>query len=136
MSEQVRLLASRWFEEVWNQRRRDVIRELFAPEAIAHLEGRDVKGPEEFERVRDEMIEAMPDLRIIVEEIVVEGDNAVVRWVCQATHRGSDLVADGGRVVQFGGLTWMKFRNGQIVEGWDRWNQAGLYFRPDIAEST
>ena len=136
MSEELRQLASRWFEEVWNQRRREVIRELFAAEGLAHLEGREVKGPEEFERVRDEMIDAMPDLQIIVEEIAVEGDNAIVRWLCQATHRGSDLIPDGGRAVQFSGLTWLKFRNGQIVEGWDRWNQAGLYFRPEIAAST
>jgi steroid delta-isomerase-like uncharacterized protein len=135
MSEELRKLATRWFEGVWNERRPELIHELMAPECVAHLEGRKVMGPGEFEQVYHGMLEALPDMRVTVEDVVAERDNAVVRWVCHATHMGGDLLADGGRPVVFSGITWFQFRDGKIVEGWDRWNQAGLFFRPENSET-
>lgn len=131
MSDQIRALATRWFEEVWNQRRPEMIAEFMAPDCVAHLEGREVTGPQEFLGIYQGMLEALPDMRVIVEEVVADRENGVVRWTCQATHQGGDLIPGGGRPVMFSGITWFKFREGKIVEGWDRWNQAGLYFRPE-----
>jgi steroid delta-isomerase-like uncharacterized protein len=132
MSDPLRTLALRWFEEVWNQRRPEVIHEMMALDCQAHLEGRELTGPAEFEQVYHEMLAAFPDMYVTVEEVVVERDNAVARWRCQATHQGGDLIPGGGRPVVYSGITWFKFREGKIVEGWDRWNQAGLYFRPEM----
>lgn len=131
MSDQLRILATRWFEGLWKQRQSEVIHELMAPECVAHLEGREVTGPNEFEQVYHGMLEALPDMEVAIEEIVTEGDNAVVRWVCHATHHGGDPFSGEGRPVVFSGITWFRFRNGKIVEGWDRWNQAGLFFRSE-----
>lgn len=131
MSDQPRVLAARWFEEVWNQRRPEMIAELMAPDCVAHLEGHEVKGPGEFVQIYNDMLEALPDMRVTIEDIVAEADNAVVRWVCHASHRGGDFVGEAGRPVMFSGITWFRFRDQKIIEGWDRWNQAGLYFRPE-----
>ena len=50
MSEANKALAKRWFEEVWNEGRRETIRELLAPEAVIQ-EGNDASvGPEGFTR--------------------------------------------------------------------------------------
>ena len=131
MSDELRTLATRWFDDVWNQRRLEVVHEIMAPECVAHMEGRELAGPQEFQRACQEMLEALPDMRVTVEEVAVEGENAVVRWVCHATYQGGEFLSEGGRPVVFSGITWLKFQNGKIVEGWDRWNQAGLFFRPE-----
>jgi steroid delta-isomerase-like uncharacterized protein len=127
MTHDVRALAARWFDEVWNQRREAVVDEMMAPEAVGHMEGAEVRGRAEFKAVRDALLGAFPDLRIVVEGVVADGDDAVVRWRVTATHTGAELGFPAShRPAAFRGLTWLRFRDGKIVEGWDAWNQGAL----------
>jgi steroid delta-isomerase-like uncharacterized protein len=120
-------LATRWFEEVWNQRSDDTVRELLHGEGIGHLEGMDIQGAEEFLSARGALIGAFPDLRVTVDGTVSEGDDVVVRWSARGTHAGDGLgFPASSRPASFRGMTWLRFSNGQIVEGWDRWNVGQL----------
>jgi len=122
-----RELALRWFEEIWNQRRPEVIPELLHPDARGHMEGQEVHGQEEFRLVVDEILGALPDLHITVEDILADDRAAVVRWQFQATHTGHGLgLAPTNRRVICSGMTWFEFRDGKVIEGWDRWNQAAF----------
>lgn len=127
MSERNRALALRWFEEIWNLRLTAVIDELLAPDAIGYMEGVVVRGPEEFKAARDGLMAAFPDLRVTVEGTVAEGENVVVRWKATGTHLGDALGLKATRMpVAFNGMTWQRFVDGHIVEGWDAWNQGAL----------
>ena len=84
-------IARRWFEEVWNERRDEAIGELMARNAIGHMEGGDVHGPEEFRAGRAVFLNALPDMHITIENIVSEGDQAAVRWLVRATHDANSL---------------------------------------------
>lgn len=120
-------LARKWFEEVWNQRRDATVRELLAPGAAAHVEGAELVGPEQFLEARVALLDAFPDMRVTVEATVAEGDDVVVRWSARATHRGDGLgLPASRRAVSFRGITWMRFANGQVAEGWDSWNLGQL----------
>ena len=45
----------------------------------------------------------------------------------KATHRGPGLgMPPTNQAVTFRGTTWLEFRNGQIVRGWDSWNLGGV----------
>jgi predicted ester cyclase len=56
-----------------------------------------------------------------------DGDHVFVRWRARGTHRGDCLGRPAiGRPVDFRGMTWLTFRNGLIVEGWDSWNLGEL----------
>ena len=62
-----------------------------------------------------------------VENVVASGDDAVVRWRFTGTHRGTIFgVTGSGRPIDVHGMTWLRFRDGKIVEGWDGWNVGGL----------
>jgi steroid delta-isomerase-like uncharacterized protein len=127
MSQLHRDIARRWFEEVWNGRRDATVRELLAKDAVAHMEGGDFVGPERFLETRAALLAAFPDVKVTVEDVVADGDRAVVRWSAAAHHRGELLgIPASGRPVAFRGMTWMLFENGKIVEGWDAWNLGGL----------
>ena len=128
MSSQYSSLARSWFEDMWNRQRTMIIDRFLDPNCIGHHEGgRDTHGPEEFKAMRLELLEAFPDLRFNVDDVIAEGEQAVVRWSATGTHRGELLgIAPSGRVADVRGMTWFKFRNGRIIEGWDNWNIGGM----------
>ena len=49
MSRENTATARRWFQEVWNDRRTEAVRELLHPEAIVHTVGAELRGPAAFE---------------------------------------------------------------------------------------
>ena len=127
MAHDARALATRWFDEIWNQRREATVDELMAADAVGHMEGVEVRGRDDFKTARAALLGAFPDLKIVVEDVVADGDNAIVRWSVAASHKGDHLGFPAShRRVSFRGLTWLRFREGKIVEGWDAWNQGAL----------
>ena len=120
-------LVRRWFDEVWNKRRDATVHELLDPAAIGHLEGLVTHNVTEFLAARSILLNAFPDLRVSVEEILAEGDAVAVRWSAEGTHRGQLLSIPGtGHPITIRGMTWLRLSNGRIVEGWDAWNQGRL----------
>jgi steroid delta-isomerase-like uncharacterized protein len=121
-------LARRWFEEVWNQRRTETVYELLTPDSICQSEAGPLRGPEAFlDHVYRPFVAAFPDLRVTVEATVSDGDDVVVRWRVNATHTGDALpFPRTGRRVTVRGMTWIRYRDGKMAEGWDCWNQTGL----------
>jgi predicted ester cyclase len=101
--------------------------EMLHPDAVGHLEGLVTHGVAEFLSARAFLIGAFPDLHINVDDSVCEGDNVVVRWSVTGTHKGDILgIAATGTPVSFRGITWLRFADGRLVEGWDSWNQGKL----------
>ena len=120
-------LSRRWFEEVWNQRRSELVEELLTPTSVGHVEGGDVIGIESFKAFRGELLRIFPDLKLDVEAIVAEGDNVVVRWRATGTHQGDGFGSPPtNKAVSFGGMTWHRYKEGRLVEGWDSWNELAL----------
>ena len=93
MSEENRNRAIRWMEENWNQRREGVVDELMHPDCVGRMEGGEVKGRDGWRQARDQLLASFPDLRMIVEQTVVEGDTVVLRWRVVGTHDGDALGA-------------------------------------------
>jgi predicted ester cyclase len=136
MSTQTVMLARRWFEEVWNQKRDDTMDEMLSPTCAGLMEGKgEIESAEAFKAARARLLAAFPDLCLTVEDTVAEGDKVVVRWVACATHCGADLgPAPTGCRCDFRGMTWLEFRDGKVVRGWDSWDIGGLLQRLQSAE--
>jgi steroid delta-isomerase-like uncharacterized protein len=127
MSEKNRQMAKRWFEEMWNQRNAAVIDEMLHPDACGHMQGVETRGHEDFRKVREGLLDALPDLHLEVEDMVADGDSVVVRWRARGTHRGAGLgVPPSNKSADFTGMTWLRFADGKLVEGWDQWNMGGV----------
>ena len=120
-------LVRRWFDEVWNERRDATVHELLDPAAIGHLEGLVTHNVAEFLAARSILLNAFPDLRVLVEGILADEDEVAVRWSAEGTHRGQLLsIPCTGHPITIRGMTWLRLSNGCIVEGWDAWNQGRL----------
>jgi limonene-1,2-epoxide hydrolase len=73
-------LARRWFQEVWNEGRRDAIAEMLAPDAVIHDSGTDsAPGPEGFYPFFDRMSAALSELHVTVNDSFADGDRACIR---------------------------------------------------------
>jgi steroid delta-isomerase-like uncharacterized protein len=130
MSNANRALIHRWFEEVWNQGREETIDELLSPNGLGYgLGDTDItlKGPAEFKPFVRNLRGSFPDIHITIDDTVVEGDRVVVRIHVDGTHTGNGLgVPPSGRRIRIAGMVEVRISNGQIVEGWNSWDQFGL----------
>ena len=126
---EARVLVHRWFEEVWNHGREATIDELFAPDGIAYGlgEGAEVRGPDQFKTFWRNLRSAIPDIHIGIEDTVADGDKVAVRVVLEGTHTGDGLgVPASGNRVAVTGIVIVRVTEGQIVDGWNSWDQLGL----------
>ena len=123
-------LLRRWFAEVWNRGDEGVIDALFAADGIAHGLGDtdgEVRGPAQFKAFARNMRVSFPDIQISVEDMLAEADKVTARIVVEGTHLGGNLgVPASGRRVRVAGIVLVRISNGQIIEGWNSWDQLGL----------
>lgn len=139
MSEENKALFRRWFEEVWNQGRAEAIDELFAEDGIAHglagAGGEELRGPAGFREFHRSFREAFPDIRVTVEDEIVEGDKVAVRCSVRGTHRSASLgFASTDRPVIFEGMCIVRIRDGQIVEAWNSFDFMTMYQQLGVME--
>ncbi len=73
-----------------------------------------------------EILQALPDLHIAIDDVMEDGDRAALRWTARATHAGGLGAPATGRTVQIHGLIWMEFRDGKLMHAWDGWNHDGF----------
>jgi steroid delta-isomerase-like uncharacterized protein len=122
-------LSRRWMEEVWNGKRAAAIDEMFATDGIAHGLSDEgiIQGPEAFKKLHAVLVKAFPDLHVAVEDVLCVEDKGAVRFSVTATHTGDlPTVPATGRRVHFTGMTLTRWREGQIVEGWNNVDFAAM----------
>lgn len=137
MAFQTETIARRFFEEVWNQNQFDSVTDLSQPDAVSHRGTGETCCVDDFhEKVIQNFKGAIPDLHIEVEDVVATEDQAVVRWRSTGTHLGEGFgLKPTGQPLDFRGVTWLRFRDGKIAEGWDLWDETGLVQRLSGATS-
>jgi steroid delta-isomerase-like uncharacterized protein len=118
-----------WFDEVWNQGRVDTIDRLFTDNTVAHgLPGGPMKGAASFKQVFDTFRGAFPDIQIVVERTITEGDLVTAHCRVTGTHSGGTLgFPPTGRRVEFEGMTIARVADGQLQEGWNCFDFLTMY---------
>jgi len=121
-------VATRWFNEVWNDRESSAIGVLMHPSAVGHTSSGETRGPEDWRRrVWDVLTGAFSDIRVAVDGMVAVDETVVVRWRATMVHTGPALgIPPSNRPVAINGITWLTVREGRIVEGWDGWDATGM----------
>ncbi len=132
MSEENIAIVRRWFDQIWNERREDLIGELLSEETIAHgltdVSGKTLRGHDGFKNLFYAFNTAFPDLRISVEDVVSERDMVVARCTVRGLHRGEGLgVPPTNKSVEFTGLCMMKINDGKITEVWNQFDFMNMY---------
>lgn len=121
-------IARRWFEEVWNQRNEGAIGTLMSEGCVGiSVVGETRSARDWIEACYRPLVTTVPDLRITIDGVTATDDEVAVRWQATGTHQGDGLgIAPSGKPIHIRGLTWMRIRGGQIVEGQDGWDFGSL----------
>jgi len=119
--EQNKKIVQRYYTEVWNQGKLDVLDSLLDKRYINHTPStpNPPLGPDGLKPIVAAIRKAFPDLHYEIKDIVVNDSMAVVRMVMTGTQLDSlfDLPATG-RKIRVNQINIEKIRNGQIVEHW------------------
>ncbi len=103
------------FEQFVNRKNIAIGDVNFAPEFVDH--GADVPpgtppGPEGAKQYVANALKKFPDLNVVIEDLIAEGDRVVVRNTWRATNPAS------GSPLQFSGIVIWRIAHRQLVERW------------------
>lgn len=112
-------VVRRFLEEGWGAGDLAVVDELIAPTAVHPYYREYPPGPEGFKHSILGPRRTLPDLRVVVEDLVAEGDRVVARYTWHGTDRGGwpETPPTGKRVTTIG-MDIYRVADGQIVEYW------------------
>jgi predicted ester cyclase len=102
-----------WFETIWNEKNRDLIREKMTDDVIIHGLGEDTVGIPPFEAFYDSFNAAFNDIYVDVTDVVSQDDMEAGLCEVRATHNES------GKPVSFSGMYLIRTRHGKIAESWN-----------------
>jgi predicted ester cyclase len=125
---QNKAIATRVFEEIFNQGRFEVADEIYSPDFQNHGYHRTVDLKTDQDAVHAEK-PAFPDLRMQVERLIAEGDFVTVLWTFRATHTAggyAGLLATG-TPIDMRGITMWRIVEGKIREEWSSFDELGAY---------
>jgi len=108
----------RLYEEVINQKRFDVIDELYAPGYVNRIApfGLDA-GVSGVKKLFTEQARAFPDWHIRVEYVIEHGDKYVVKWTLTGTHTGTYFgLKPTGKKFKITGVDIETIVDGKITE--------------------
>ena len=103
--EEIKAIAQRWQEEVFNKRNLNAIDELLDTDYVLHTTN--IRGIAAAKEQFSKIIRDSPDLHATMEDIIAEGDKVAYRWTWR----------EGGKVSSTG-ITILRIVDGKIVEDW------------------
>jgi len=109
-------LPIRYMEEVFNQRKFEVLAEIFAPNIL-----------ESVRQMNIGFLSGFPDWHGTVDDIIVEGDRVVNRWSGNGTQTAPLMgIPPTGKHVTLQGITIFRVAGGKVVEQWSHADTLGL----------
>jgi steroid delta-isomerase-like uncharacterized protein len=122
-----KLVVSRYYEEVLNQRNVELLDELAVEDYLEHDPFPGYSNGRADLKARAQVLHgAFDPLRITVEDVIAEGDRVVVRWMSSGTHTGDFLgIPPTGKQFSIAGIDIHALRDGRMAEHWHVIDQLG-----------
>lgn len=123
----ITLPVHRLFDEVWNQRKLDVLDAILMPDFVLNPGPQEIRGPAGVRQMISAFLAAFPDVMHQMDDLFAAGDKVTVRWHGQGTHRGEFAgIAATGKQMEYWGITICQIAGGRIAKGWVVADMLGL----------
>jgi steroid delta-isomerase-like uncharacterized protein len=124
-----RTLGERYFNEVWNRGRLEVLDVLLAEDYVNHTPStpNPPRGPAGLKPIVRAIREAFPDLQYEIQDVVVTADRVVLRVIMTGTNTGPLFgKPPTGRRIRVNQINVEHIRDGRIAEHWRVTDEAEL----------
>ena len=122
MSDNLKQLAGKLIEEVYNSGNIDLLDELIAPNYLRHQPPmKKVEGLAAYKTFVKEVRESYDNFNMEIKEILCDGDKTVTRLVLTGKHVGKIPTVQApptGKKVAMAGCTVTTWKDGKAVEEW------------------
>ena len=113
-------MVRRFYEEVGNQGRLEVVDEITRPDHIEHNPFPGQNQGREGLKQRISMVRAAFNPQFTIEHLIAEGDKVAVMWINRGTHVGAWFgFQPTGKTVITHGVDVHLLRDGRLAEHWD-----------------
>ena len=117
MSEQSKILARRFYDEILNGRKMDVADEILSPEYVDH--SATAPGLENFKIYFAMITNVFPDIKVTIEDLFADEDKVAVRLIIHGTQLGSFRgFPPSSTQAIWTGIDILHISNGLITERW------------------
>ena len=126
--EENKAVIRRWIE-AFNERNLEAEADLLAPGYVAHVPVAPgpLEGLEAWRQFTGPFVEAFPDLRLTVEDIMAEGNMVAARVAFDGTHRGEfQGIPPTGKEVAFTSIEVNRVVDGKVEAHWVEIDLLGL----------
>jgi steroid delta-isomerase-like uncharacterized protein len=129
MSSINKAVIRRLYDEVWNERKVEVIKEIISPSHALHgptFSGSSI-GPEAYKRQVLLFLTGYPDMHWTIEDTIAENDKVVACWTISGTHRGEYMgIPATNKEVSVEGITIHHIAGGKIMDSYSNWDVLGM----------
>jgi steroid delta-isomerase-like uncharacterized protein len=115
--------------DAWNAHDADRLAALYAPdfEEDDVAQARAQHGPESVRALMRLYLRAFPDVQILPERVIIQGDQIAFAWTLCGTHRGTLMnIPPTGRGVRIRGVSLITVAQGRIQRATRIWDMAGM----------
>ena len=120
-------VARQWYD-VWGSEDSAVFEDIVQPDIIHHGGvGEDASNVVDLRARSDVFAVAFPDLSLVVEQVIADGDYVAVRWIATGTQDGPFFdIEPSGVEATWTGINIFRFECGKIAENWNEFDVVGL----------
>jgi predicted ester cyclase len=130
MSAELKAKIKRAYEEAWNQGKVDGLDEIFAPNCVRHRPPfADFEDLEAYKNHIKDSRTSYPDVKLTIDELIVEGDWSASLWTWGGTQSGVSPTSGApptNKYVEFRGCSITRWEGGKEVEEWELGDYLGL----------
>ena len=128
MSEENKAFVRRFYDEVMNNGNLSALDQAVAANHIDHTAPPGVPQGIEGAKLWFRMLrQAFPDSRVMIDELLADGDKVIARVTMTATHKGEFMgVPATGKPVKIEGIDIIRVSGGKAVEHWGQFDNLGM----------
>lgn len=128
--EEIKAALAKMIDDFWHKGDVKAAYEIYSDDIVFHrVPFPPVVGKEANMQADAGTLAAFTENRTTIDEIIVEGDTAAVRWTWEAVHSGTSPslgIPATGKRVHMVGCSVYTFRDGKIAEQWEYGDMLGL----------
>ena len=121
-------LAIRYHEDIFQKGKLEVADEILSHDFIIHnpvLPEELRKGPEGTKKYASALVTAVPDRKLVHDDILAKGDKVLIRWTNSGTNTGPLFGNPAtGKPYIATGFDLFRISNGKIMKLWQQYNFA------------